>query len=224
MLQDVDGVIFDFDGPVCLLFPDGTASETAAVKAAVWRNPEQIPPALVKVEDTHDLLKEVGGESPEVNAQVADLITAYEDAAVSHVLPTPHIREVVDQLAARGKQLSIASNNAPGPILRFLELHDMSPLFQGRVCGRDPLDLRRLKPAPDSVLRAVAQLGLHVSECALVGDKATDLRAAQAAGTRFIGCTNDAEERDLMIAQGAELVVETLEPLLRAVQSLPART
>ncbi|MHC5262869.1 HAD family hydrolase [Streptomyces sp. UC4497] len=216
-LRRADGVVFDFDGPVCRLFPHGTAQQTAAIKGAVWGNHEQVPPSLTKVTDTHDLLNELRTAPPEVIARVTELITAYEQEAVYSASATPHIAALVARLGAAGKGLAIASNNAAEPIRSFLRAHGMDAAFGTRVYGRDPLDLSRMKPAPDTLLGAMAALELPAERCLLVGDRASDLQAASAARMAFIGCTDDREELSRMSGQGASLVFTSLLPVIEAV-------
>ncbi|MER5440523.1 HAD family phosphatase [Streptomyces sp. NPDC002790] len=218
-LRRADGVIFDFDGPVCRLFPQGTAPQTAAIKAAVWGDTDRLPPPLAKVTDTHDLLKELRGASSDVVRRVTDMVTKFETEAVGSASATPHIGALVAHLVAADKNLAIASNNAREPILEFLGEHGMRAAFGTAVCGRDPLDISKMKPAPDTLLDAAQKLGLPASRCLLVGDKASDFQAAQAACMTFVGCTEDREELKQMTTQGARLVFTSLEPVLAAVTS-----
>lgn len=53
------------------------------------------------------------------------------------------------------------------------------PLFDDVVTGEDSFPM---KPAPDALLAMVRRNGLHLSECAMVGDRDIDIEAAHNAG------------------------------------------
>lgn len=219
LMDRATGVILDFDGPMCRLFPVGTAPEAEEIKRALRMDRGHVPPAMTELRDSHAILQELRQDASPSAAAVADLVTRAERAAVLDREPTDRCAEVITLLAALGKRLAIASNNDAGAITEFLALHKMAPFFTDRVFGRDSRALDRMKPEPDSVLRAVTALGLSPSLCVMVGDKVSDLEAARAAGTSFLGCTHDETERDHMLKLGADAVVTSLSVVLVPLQA-----
>jgi len=69
--------------------------------------------------------------------------------------------------------------------------------------GRPYAEPQRMKPNPESVLRAVRQLNGRPGECVLVGDSVTDIEAARRAGVRSIGFANKPSKYLMLLEAGA---------------------
>ena len=67
--------------------------------------------------------------------------------------------------------------------VHFLEQHGLTQLFDTVVASDD---VRRLKPHPEPVQLAAANLGLEPAACVMVGDTTVDIHAAHAAGARSV--------------------------------------
>jgi HAD superfamily hydrolase (TIGR01549 family) len=80
--------------------------------------------------------------------------------------------------------LGIVSGGTPSRVKDFLREFNMKALFWPVVTPRQWL---RGKPWPDMYTIAAAKMGIHPSECLVVGDSINDARAAQKAGMQFIG-------------------------------------
>ncbi|MFE1801783.1 HAD family hydrolase [Streptomyces sp. NPDC059517] len=218
-------VLLDFDGPVADLF--GTASTAPVarqIKDAVRDVWGALDPDVESCEDSHDILRRIRDmferPTPVPRSRVAlaraeAIVTRHEHAAVKSAVPAPHIRELVRSLVDLGLRLVIVSNNSDGPIREYLESHGLRSEFEA-VLGRDPHELRHMKPDPDSLLRAVNHFRLPASACVVVGDQLSDLEASQAAGTLFIGYTRSAERAATMRKRGADWVVSSHRPLISA--------
>ena len=83
--------------------------------------------------------------------------------------------------------------------------------------------VRRTKPHPYSLLRAIQEVGLSSPRCGYVGDTVDDMRAARSAGRNVnvvaIGFLRNQRDRDLqktsLLEAGAKHVIERPEDLLR---------
>ncbi|MFA3876722.1 HAD family hydrolase [Streptomyces sp. MMCC 100] len=217
-------VLFDFDGPVCDLFAGATTTDVAEqVKRTARRYWGPLDPSVEKCDDSHGVLgplREMYERSvPRPSSLPLELaeaaVTGLERRAVRTAVPTAHLYALVDLLLGQGKRLAVVSNNAEGPILEYLEGRGLGSKFHG-VFGRSPHDARLMKPHPDCVHRALRHLGLPASDCLLVGDQLTDLGAARSAGTGFLGLTGHAERALRMAQGGADAVVSSYLPVLRA--------
>ncbi|MFI8948029.1 HAD family hydrolase [Streptomyces sp. NPDC053750] len=226
----VRAVLFDFDGPVCDLFAGSTTMDVAEqVKRMARQYWGPLDPSVDKCTDSHGILgplREMYERSvrrpsalPLKLAEVA--VTALERRAVRTAVPTPHLHAFVDLLLARGKRLVVVSNNAEGPIRDCLGRLGLGPKFDG-VFGRSPHDARLMKPHPDCVHRALRHLALPAADCLLVGDQLTDLGAARSAGTGFLGLTHHAGRALQMAEGGADAVISSYLPVLRAADELSA--
>ena len=126
----------------------------------------------------------------------------------------PGVREALASLATW--KLATVSNKRRDTSVEALRATGLLPFFV-LVLGGDSVP--RKKPAPDPILKAASGLGVHPTECAIVGDTEVDVRAGKAAGARTIGVTWGYGTRARLEDAGVDYLVETpdaLPPLLRA--------
>jgi pyrophosphatase PpaX len=129
------------------------------------------------------------------------------------VKPFPGAGVVLSELRERGTRLAVVTSKRAAVARRTLEACDLMDSVDLLV-GAD--DVKRAKPDPEPVLKALASLDL--SECAgevlFVGDAPFDLRAGRAAGTRTAGVSWGAFARPALEAEGPDYFLESLEELL----------
>lgn len=70
------------------------------------------------------------------------------------------------------------------------------------------------KPAPDSILTAINELGSDIKKTIFIGDSETDVQTAKNAGIRFIGVTWGFRSRDVLRKEGADYLIDTPKELL----------
>ncbi len=100
--------------------------------------------------------------------------------------PVPGLYDVLATLKARHR-LGMATNRSttvPGVVARF----GLAPWIEVAV---GVLNGVRPKPHPDVIEAALARLGVAPADAVYVGDAASDLAAATAAGVRFVGVGGD---------------------------------
>ena len=71
----------------------------------------------------------------------------------------------------------------------------------------------RKKPAPDSVNEVLRELQIDQQDAVYIGDSEVDIETAKNAGMDCIIVSWGFRERDFLIAQGAELIVDSAEEL-----------
>ena len=126
----------------------------------------------------------------------------------------PGVREALASLAAW--ELATVSNKRRDTSVEALRATGLLPFF-ALVLGGDSVP--RKKPAPDPILKAASALGVHPTECAIVGDTEVDVRAGKAAGARTVGVTWGYGTRARLEDAGVDYLIETpdaLPALLRA--------
>jgi D-glycero-D-manno-heptose 1,7-bisphosphate phosphatase len=90
------------------------------------------------------------------------------------------------------------------------------------VCVHGPGDgCRCRKPAPGLILAAAERLGVHPSECAVIGDIGSDMEAARAAGARGVLVPTAITRRQEI--EAAQVVAPNLLAAVRALFSQTAR-
>jgi HAD superfamily hydrolase (TIGR01662 family) len=138
---------------------------------------------------------------------VPDLVLFDRDGTLVHdvpynadpdlVAPVDGARESLDRLRAAGVRVGIVTNQsgvATGSIssTQLAAVHArvdalLGPFDVVRHCPHAPADgCSCRKPAPGLVVDACSTLGVEPEQCVVVGDIASDLQAARAAGARSI--------------------------------------
>ena len=144
------------------------------------------------------------------------------------------VREVIQELRALGLKIGLPTNRNREFFEQELALVDSGgwgELFDTVVCGDDT---RRRKPAPDTILRALENLGQTPGrECWYIGDSVTDTTAAREAGITSVfyngGKWSDARLEQIFPGTDAyphrpDTVVDDFHQLLRLVKACRAGT
>lgn len=127
--------------------------------------------------------------------------------------PYAGIPELVDALKHRGFQLGVISNKAD-PATQELISHFFGDRFDF-VLGAT--ESRKLKPDPAMLDAAVNALSLAPGEAVYVGDSQVDIRTARNAGMHCISVTWGFRSRETLLENGASLLADTPEELLRRI-------
>ncbi|WP_405912707.1 HAD family hydrolase [Streptomyces sp. NBC_00963] len=213
-------VLFGFDGPLCRLF--GPSAERAASDGMRTFLEERGITALAPDADLGglagplDILRTVGTLHPDSDL-VADLeewLTRQEQRAAAGAWPTMYVDGVVRTWAATGGRLAVTTNHSPRAVREYVTGRGLDECFGPHIHGRAAADLQLLKPHPHMLEQALTGLGADRATTLVIGDSVPDLRAAQEVGLPFLGyATNDAAVDELASA-GADLVLNTWEPVL----------
>lgn len=118
--------------------------------------------------------------------------------------------QLLQELYDRGLKIGVASS-AVSTVLaakwqRFPKQRSLLSCF---VAGDDPR-VKRSKPEPDLLLVAAQDLDLPARECAYVGDSASDILAAKAAGMLSIAVPSGGRPRSYYKAAGADFIIASL--------------
>jgi HAD superfamily hydrolase (TIGR01509 family) len=224
VLHSVGAILLDFDGPVCAIFAGLPAPNIAnQLRQVLMKAGAPIPPRVADLPDPLDVLRyaaTIGDQA--LVAEVDDQLRAAELAAVSVAAPTPGAAQFLEAASEAGRAVAIVSNNSAPAVHTFLAIHNQTGYVRV-VVGRAYAAPMRMKPDPAPVLDAMAQLGIEAVSCVLVGDSATDVHAAHAAGVACIGYANRPHKQRLLAEAGADAVVHTLGHLTAALSPASAR-
>jgi HAD superfamily hydrolase (TIGR01509 family) len=104
----------------------------------------------------------------------------YRETFEAELKPVDGIVEALDEIAAAGIRICVASSGGHAKIRRSLELTGLTRYFDDRIFSS--ADVVHGKPAPDLFLHAADRMGASPARCAVVEDSAFGVEAAIAAG------------------------------------------
>jgi HAD superfamily hydrolase (TIGR01509 family) len=102
---------------------------------------------------------------------------------ITHLRLMPGVVELLDTLRAQGIATAVATSGTRDYIARNLERFDIAHYFAAVVCIED---VRRGKPHPDLILRALEATGTPSEEAIMLEDAPHGVEAAQRAGVYCI--------------------------------------
>jgi phosphoglycolate phosphatase len=180
-------LVFDLDGTLV----DSARDLAAATNAALQRTaPGTVPIPLAAVigfvGEGARVLIERSIRYSQLELSPDDVLPVFLDCYAGRLLDTtrlyPGIEEALDAL--RPRTLAVLTNK-PGPFSRtILEGLGVAARF-ARIWGAG--DVAARKPDPSGLLRLAAELEARPDETVMIGDSATDVATARAAGVRVVG-------------------------------------
>jgi phosphoglycolate phosphatase len=121
-----------------------------------------------------------------------DFIAHYTDHIADRSRPFPGLAEALDALAARGCVFAVCTNKLERLSRLLLEALRLSERFV-TICGQDTFGIQ--KPDPEILRRTIAAARGDVRRAVMVGDSATDISTARAAGVPVIAVDFGYSER-----------------------------
>ncbi|MDT3728454.1 HAD-IA family hydrolase [Streptomyces sp. DSM 41972] len=221
LIEGARVVLWDFDGPVCRLFA-GHSAERVARDLVGWLEGQGLHGLLDESEreslDPHAVLRAVDGRHPgsDLVAELEERLTQEELKAAASARPTPYADPLVRTWTAVGARLAITTNNSPRVVREYLTSRGLLPCFAPHLYGRTQ-ELRYLKPHPHCIQRALNATGAAPATALMIGDTPADYLAARAAGVPFLGYARNERKNKVLREAGAEMIVGSLEPVLKAV-------
>lgn len=125
------------------------------------------------------------------------------------VEPFPHVIQTIRQLHQDGFVLAVASSRGRDSLLGYLKQLQIEDCISCVVAAED---VKQVKPAPDMVLKVLAEIGGKAEETLVVGDMVYDIDMGHNAGTYTCGVTYGNGTREQLAA--AEYVIDDFSELL----------
>ena len=150
------------------------------------------------------------------------LTEAYREAYFTHrsaqgAAPEPLYDGMVaalDELAAAGWQLGIATGKSMRGLIRLLDAHGLTQRF----ATLQTADHHPSKPDPAMALAALDQTLTNARASVVIGDTTYDMAMARAAGMRGVGVAWGYHPASALLAAGADMVVERPVDLATVIQ------
>jgi phosphoglycolate phosphatase len=117
------------------------------------------------------------------DALYADYLTVYAEHIADNSRPYPGVEAALDTLAARGSRFAVCTNKLAWLSVRLLDRLGLSQRFV-TICGQDTFGVQ--KPDPEVLRQTIRAAGGDLADAVMVGDSATDIRTARAAGVPVV--------------------------------------
>ncbi|MHA7772423.1 HAD-IA family hydrolase [Roseibium sp. M-1] len=162
--------------------------------------------------------------APEFHDKIPLMTETYRQAKVSRRQAGldrdplyPGARDAIDRLHGREEVLlGIATGKALRGVKHLLDCHDL----HGRFLTIQTADTSPSKPAPDMILRAMAETGVEPERTLMIGDTGFDMQMAKSAGVRALGVSWGYHDPVRLAAGGAEKIIDTYAELDQAVAEM----
>ena len=217
--MNIKAVIWDLDGTLLNTLDDLAASVNAALamNGMPLRSTEEVR-AFVGNGIRRLMVRAVpGGEAnPAFDKALEDFTRHYGAHSRDRTRPYDGILEMLDKLSAAGVKHAIVSNKIDFAVKALSRAY-----FGERMCaaiGDDPSRAR--KPAPDSVLAAMREMGVTAQETVYVGDSDVDVLTARNAGVPCVAVLWGFRDEACLRAAGAERLARTPDELREIIERL----
>ena len=208
----IDTIIFDLDGTLLNTLEDLMDSVNYALERQGFplRNIEEIRSFVgngIRVLMERAVPKDViGTDTFEVCFK--DFNDYYKVHMEDKTAPYDGINEMLKNIKKAGFKTAIVTNKVD-----YAAQELCNRLFPEIDLVVGSVDDRPNKPAPDGAFYAIDTLGSKAENTIFVGDADTDILTAKNAGLKSIGVLWGFRDREIIEAEGAEYIVETVNDL-----------
>ncbi len=211
-MHKYDTYIFDLDGTLLNTLGDLAASCNFALRSHSL--PEH------SVDDVRRFvgngvrkLMERAIPQGEANPAFDDAYATFRRHYMEHNLdttqPYPGIMPLLKSLKDEGKNIAVVSNKFYAAT-RELCRHFFGDYVEVAIGEREGI---RKKPAPDTVVEALRELGVGREGAVYIGDSDVDVQTAANSGMPCVSVLWGFRDRDFLIAHGATTLIESPEEL-----------
>lgn len=200
-------IIFDLDGTLL----DTLQDLADAVNAALVKN--QMQPRTIDevrqfvgngVENLMIRAIPEGKENPLFAQTFSDFKEYYKAHCKNHTAPYPGILEMMALLKTKGYLMAIVSNKFDLAV-KELDREFFSEYTSSAIGEMEGVER---KPAPDTVEKALKELGVTKEDAIYVGDSDVDIETAKNAGLPCISVLWGFRDKEFLLSHGATVLIE----------------
>lgn len=180
-MKKYEAVIFDLDGTLLDTLEDLKDSVNYALEKAGMplRSLEEVRASVGNgAKRLMELVIPNGEENPEFDRIMEDFKTYYALHCNDKTAPYPHIMELLAELKKRGYKMAVVSNKFYGAVQELKKLY-FDEYIETAIGEKEGI---RRKPAPDTVIEALRELGIDKEKAVYVGDSEVDIATARNTG------------------------------------------
>lgn len=153
-----------------------------------------------------------GASNPDFESAFATFRQHYMAHSLDTTRPYDGIPETLEALKVKGCHLAVVSNKMMAAT-QDLCRHFFPDTIEVAI-GENEAEGIRKKPAPDTVIAALRQLGVGQEGVVYVGDSDVDLETARNSGLPCISVLWGFRDRDFLLQHGAETFISAPSELL----------
>ena len=215
----INTVIFDMDGTVLDTLEDLTISVNHVLRE--FGMPERTLEEYRLffgngIRHALELAVPAGTPAETIDRMLPVFREHYDAHCLDHTKPYDGIIDLIKSLKDKGYRLAIVSNKIDSAVK---ELNDMFFSKYVSVAIGEQAGVRR-KPAPDTVLAALEELGSSKKEAIYIGDSEVDLKTAENSGLPAISVLWGFRSRDFLTENGAIYFAEKPEEIIDILSEL----
>lgn len=151
-----------------------------------------------------------GLDNDKFDKTYADFRQHYMQHNLDTTKPYDGVMEMLEELHKQGKKVAVVSNKFYAAT-QELCCHFFGDLMPVAIGERE--DIRK-KPAPDTVLEAMRQLGAIAEGAVYIGDSDVDIDTARNSGMPCISVLWGFRDKEFLLEHGATTLVSTPEEIL----------
>jgi phosphoglycolate phosphatase len=208
-MKSIGLLIFDLDGTLANTLPDIAASVNHTL-GRLGRGPLPIETVGRFVGDGLEMLltRALGAQSGPIEDAAAIYLEHHRRNLVASTFLYPAVKETLEYF--KSLPMAVITNKArelSEPLLARLGINKYFNFVIGADNGLP------LKPAPDSILKILSEVGVAKERAAIVGDSTTDVRAGKAAGIMTCSVTYGFRSEEELRKAGPDYIIHTLSEL-----------
>ena len=163
------------------------------------------------------LMRRAVGENTAVDFDgvLAEFKSYYGAHCADCTQPYDGVLALLRTLQEKGVQAAVVSNKADFAVKSLAKTY-FDGLLKEAVGENEEKGIRK-KPAPDSLLAVMKDLGAAGTETLYVGDSEVDIQTAKNAGVACVSVTWGFKEREFLLKNGAEILVDSPLEILKFV-------
>jgi HAD superfamily hydrolase (TIGR01509 family) len=138
-------------------------------------------------------------------------LQAYYEATVTKAKPVPSIADTLRKLSEKAKLAVITMRHVPREkVTEELKRFGLAEYIQDVTTG---LDTQKPKPSPEALIKCARKLDVKISECAVVGDSVSDVKAGKAAGAKTVAVLTGIFSREELEEECPDLILDNVKEL-----------
>ena len=204
--------IFDLDGTLLSTLADLAASTNYALRT--HHMPERSLAEVLRfvgngVKKLMERAIPDGLNNPLFEETFATFRQHYMQHNLDTTQPYPGIMQLLEQLKAEGKNIAVVSNKFYAAT-RELCRHFFGDLVPVAIGERE--DIRK-KPAPDTVIEALRELGVDKEGAVYIGDSDVDIMTAKNSGMPCVSVLWGFRDKEFLLEHGATTLISQPEDM-----------